>query len=215
MAMARVRMLMFAAVACCFLMGSASAHENETNVKQPIKPINHIVGGSFGWRLPETNKTFYDDWARNRVFAVNDTLVFPYRSGTGTVVQVGKKDYEHCTQKHIKYMFYSGPTSFILHEPGDYYFYNGNGKHCEGGQKLHVRACEGVQGSSGTKFSFKINLAVDRKSSPVTASKGASAPAPSPVVAAAAPAPKASAATTIQNVGVASGLFTILFSLFI
>ena len=70
MTMARVRMLLFAAATSCFclLMGSASAHENAT------VPINHIVGGSFGWQLPENNKTLYEDWTRNRVFGVGDTL---------------------------------------------------------------------------------------------------------------------------------------------
>ena len=52
-------------------MGSASAHENET---KKIMPIDHIVGGAFGWRLPEANKTFYEDWAKPRVFGVGDTL---------------------------------------------------------------------------------------------------------------------------------------------
>lgn len=62
MATIRVRMLMLAAIGCCFLTGSASA-------------MTHIVGGAFGWRAPENNKTsFYADWAFPRTFGVGDQL---------------------------------------------------------------------------------------------------------------------------------------------
>lgn len=53
---------MLAAIGCCFLMGSASA-------------MTHIVGGAFGWRAPENNKTsLYADWAFPRTFGVGDQL---------------------------------------------------------------------------------------------------------------------------------------------
>ncbi|XP_004298873.1 PREDICTED: early nodulin-like protein 3 [Fragaria vesca subsp. vesca] len=214
MTMARVRMLLFAAATCCFclLMGSASAHENAT------VPINHIVGGSFGWQLPENNKTLYEDWTRNRVFGVGDTLTFPYRTG-GTLMQVDRESYHSCKLHKVLWMFFKGPSNFTLRGPGSYYFINALGRHCEQGQKLHVRAEAGKQGSSGTHFSFKITLGVDRKSTPgatlgAAAAPKAVSPAPTDATAAPAPAPK-SAATSIQNVGIASGLFAILFSLFI
>ncbi|KAM5572248.1 umecyanin-like [Rosa sericea] len=207
MAMALVRMLLLAAIVCCFLMGSATA----------FYPATHIVGGGFGWTVPENNKTFYADWSAPRTFGVGDKLVFPFRSGTGNVVMVDKEDYEDCTQKTTIAFYYLGPTTVELSKPGDYYFYSGTGKHCEAGQKLHVKVEEGKQGSSGSQFSFNIKLGVDRKSYVGAAAPKALSPAPSNADAAAAPAPapKASAAATIQNVGIASGLFTILFSLFI
>ncbi|PRQ17492.1 putative cupredoxin [Rosa chinensis] len=197
MAMALLRMLLLAAIVCCFLMGSATANY----------PMAHIVGGSFGWSVPENNKTFYADWSAPRTFGVGDKLVFPFRTGTGNVVTVDKADYEDCTQKTTIAFYYLGPTTIVLSKPGDYYFYSGTGKHCEAGQKLHVKVEEGKQGSSGSQFSFNIKLGA--------AAPKALSPAPSNADAAAAPAPKASAAATIQNVGIASGLFTILFSLFI
>lgn len=33
----------------------------------------HIVGGSYGWRIPNTT-TFYQDWANTRDFAVGDKI---------------------------------------------------------------------------------------------------------------------------------------------
>lgn len=193
-------MLMLAAIGCCFLAGSASA-------------MTHIVGGAFGWRAPENNKTsFYADWAFPRTFGVGDQLVFPYRPGSGNVVVVNKEDFDACTQKNVIYMYFNGPTTVSLTKPGDYYYYSGVGKHCEFGQKLHINVVEGKQGSSGKPLPFKINMATKTKPSAGAPAPEPSSPAPSNDAA----APKSSAASaTIQNVGMASGLLTILFSLFI
>lgn len=35
--------------------------------------LDHIVGGSFGWKLPP-NRTFYEEWARSQTFVVGDKL---------------------------------------------------------------------------------------------------------------------------------------------
>ncbi|ERN01767.1 hypothetical protein AMTR_s00097p00156790 [Amborella trichopoda] len=40
---------------------------------QPAAALTHIVGGSFGWKIPPNN-TFYDQWAKTHTFNLNDKL---------------------------------------------------------------------------------------------------------------------------------------------
>ncbi|KAM1209078.1 hypothetical protein ACFX2I_014758 [Malus domestica] len=185
--MEKIQFAVFMAAAIgCFLMGSVTA-------------FTHIVGGKEGWSVPE-NKTFYEDWAFPRTFGVGDRLVFPYRPGSGNVVVINKDDFDKCTQKNVIYMYYYGPTILTLTAPGDHYYYSGVGKHCEFGQKLHIKVVN-KPGSSGKISPFKL----------VSKVKETTAGAPAPVTDAPAHAP--SSATTIQNVGMASGLLTVFFSL--
>ena len=185
--MEKIQFAVFMAAAIgCFLMGSVTA-------------FTHIVGGKEGWSVPE-NKTFYEDWAFPRTFGVGDRLVFPYRPGSGNVVVINKDDFDKCTQKNVIYMYYYGPTILNLTAPGDHYYYSGVGKHCEFGQKLHIKVVN-KPGSSGKISPFKL----------VSKNTKTTAGAPAPITDAAAPAH--SSATTIQNVGMASGLLTVFFSL--
>lgn len=220
----QLAVFMLAAIGC-FWMGSVSA-------------MDHIVGGSAGWTTPP-NKTFFQDWAFPRTFGVGDRLgkcnslpffpcfslmmfinlsecvvqisVFPYRPGSGNVVVVNKEDFDRCTQKNVIYMYYNGPTIIKFTTTGDNYYYSGVGKHCEAGQKLYVKVVN-QKGSSGKVFPFKL-VSKDTKTAaaPDTA---AAAPAKSSALDAA-PAPAKSSATAIQSAGMASGLLTIFFSLFI
>lgn len=52
--------LVLLAAACCLMVAPTSA-------------IYHIVGGSLGWSVPP-NKTFFEEWAKPRVFGVEDHL---------------------------------------------------------------------------------------------------------------------------------------------
>jgi hypothetical protein len=71
------------------------------------------------------------------------------------VVVVKKEEFEACGQKDVINMYYKGPTILKLREIGDYYYYCGVGKHCEAGQKLHIKIVAG-EGSSGSAFPFKL-----------------------------------------------------------
>ncbi|XP_078431407.1 uncharacterized protein LOC144703170 [Wolffia australiana] len=99
--------------------------------------LDHIVGGSFGWRIPP-NATFYSEWAQNKTFVVGDKLVFMYTPALQNVIEVSKKDFEDCTQKEVIDMHYKGPTVLEITKPGPHYYYCGVGTHCEDGQKLSI-----------------------------------------------------------------------------
>jgi len=165
-----------------------------------VNAMTHVVGGGHGWRVPH-NKTFFDEWAKPRTFGVGDRLIFPYRPGSNNVVVVDKDDFDVCGQKKVINMYYNGPTIVNLTETGECFYYSGVGKHCEAGQKLHIKVVN-EQGSSGKSSpDFKLVGHVDSKT--------------------AAPAPAAlpdhldhnSSATTIHKFCMVSGLLAFLVSL--
>ena len=129
--------LTFVGLMFCVQMHSSSA-------------LIHVVGGKEGWEIPP-NKTFYCDWAKPRVFGLNDKLVFPYREGAHNVLQVSKEDFDKCGHDKVFEQYYKGPTVVQLTKLGDYFFYSGIGTHCEIGQKLHIKVVPGL-GSSGRTF---------------------------------------------------------------
>ncbi|XP_074577508.1 cucumber peeling cupredoxin-like [Curcuma longa] len=98
----------------------------------------HIVGGSYGWKIPPTT-TFYQDWAKNQTFVAGDKLMFLYTSGMQNVV-VGstEDDFATCQQKNVVDILYEGPSTVELTEAGTHYFYCSVGLHCERGQKLKI-----------------------------------------------------------------------------
>lgn len=113
----------------------------------PAAAMTHVVGGSYGWRVPP-NHRFFQEWAKPRTFGAGDRLIFPYRISLHNVLQVSKKDYDHCTQEEMIAQYPDGPTLVSLNKTGDYYYYSGIGLQCEAGQKLHITVVDGV-GSSG------------------------------------------------------------------
>ncbi|XP_038878156.1 stellacyanin-like [Benincasa hispida] len=121
-----------------------------------VNAFTHIVGGSHGWRVPE-NITFFDEWTKPRTFGVGDRLVFPYRPGANNLLAVKKADYDTCGEEAVIHMYFLGPTVLNLTEPGDYYYFDGIGKHCEAGQKLHIQvgSKEGTSGSDPMPFNLE------------------------------------------------------------
>ncbi|PON44313.1 Phytocyanin domain containing protein [Parasponia andersonii] len=171
-----------------------------------VRAMTHIVGGSHGWRVPD-NKTYFDEWAKPRTFGVGDRLVFPSRPCGNNVIWVSKEDYETCTQNNVIQMYYEGPTILNLTQTGDYYFYNGVGKHCEAGQKLHINVGN-KEGCSGNPHPFTL---FDTKEGDTTTVATATA-APSKLP----DAKSHSSAATIRNIGAVSAtLLTFLLSLLI
>lgn len=110
------------------------------------------------------------------------------------MVVVNKEDFEVCGQKNVINMYYNGPTILNLTATGNYYYYCGIGKHCEVGQKLHIKVVKG-EGSSGTPFVLNVLHTLDTST----------APAPALTI--------PSSATNIQNFGMVSGLVAFLFSI--
>ncbi|KAG2709724.1 hypothetical protein I3760_05G254600 [Carya illinoinensis] len=115
-----------------------------------VRAMTHIVGGSYGWRLPSANISFYQDWARPRNFTAGDKLVFLFTTGLHNVVEVKKEDYDECTQKHVIKTYTNGPAIFELTKPGDHFFICGlSNQFCNGGQKLSIRVMNGDTSSDG------------------------------------------------------------------
>ncbi|WJX54036.1 hypothetical protein P8452_39965 [Trifolium repens] len=111
-----------------------------------VSSTTHIVGDSLGWSMPNYIG-YFEDWSKNKTFAVGDTLVFQYNPGMSTVVQVDKNDYGNCTSRNTLRTYFRGNSSVVLDKPGDYYFFCSVGKRCEAGQKLWVN----VQGKPSSQ----------------------------------------------------------------
>ncbi|KAA8528268.1 hypothetical protein F0562_035481 [Nyssa sinensis] len=88
--------------------------------------------------------------------------------GLHNIVEVGKEDFEACTQNKVIEIYYKGPTILNFTQPGTHYYYSGIGTQCELGQKLSVTVVRG-KGSSGRTRRHLLELM---------------APAPSPSTAA-------------------------------
>ncbi|PKA66668.1 Early nodulin-like protein 1 [Apostasia shenzhenica] len=118
-------------VALAFFLGASEAHKD------------HIVGGSFGWKIPP-NATFYQEWAAAKTFVINQMLmanlraVFLFRIGVENVLEVSAEDFEKCGNTNVIDMYYEGPTIVDLTSPGPHFFFSGVGLHCEEGQKLAI-----------------------------------------------------------------------------
>ncbi|GMY07396.1 uclacyanin 1 [Fagus crenata] len=122
----------------CFLTGQVGA-------------MTHIVGRSFGWRIP-ANISFYQDWAKPKNFTAGDKLVFLYTTDLHNVLEVKKEDYDACTHKHVINKYDSGPTIFEVTKPGDHYFICGLKNNCQSGQKLSISVMKGNTSSGGGLF---------------------------------------------------------------
>lgn len=123
------------------------------------------------------------NWIRTRTY-VRTHAVFPYRSGANNLVAVKKADYDTCGEEEVIHMYFLGPTILNLTEAGDYYYFDGIGKHCEAGQKLHIQvgSKEGTSGSDPMPFNletFGIHTSLDPALPPPAAAPAATATQPS------------------------------------
>ncbi|RWW30972.1 hypothetical protein BHE74_00013716 [Ensete ventricosum] len=99
---------------------------------------SHTVGGSSGWTIPP-NATLYPDWAASQTFAVGDTLVFDFVTGTHDVMEVAKSDYESCSAANpIGSTITTGPATVSITSTGEHYYICGFTGHCAAGQKLSI-----------------------------------------------------------------------------
>ncbi|CAA6665899.1 unnamed protein product [Spirodela intermedia] len=100
--------------------------------------LDHIVGGSSGWRLPPTPPSTVNGPAIRPSSSAISWVLFMYTSGLQNVLEVSEKDFEECTQEEVVDMYYAGPTVLEITKPGPHYYYSGIGTHCEDGQKLSI-----------------------------------------------------------------------------
>ncbi|MED6155315.1 hypothetical protein PIB30_003914 [Stylosanthes scabra] len=146
------------------------------------------VGGSAGW-VPNPSQS-YNQWAGNNRFQINDTLVFKYKKGSDSVLQVKKEDYEKCNKSNPIKKFTDGNTEFTFDHSGPFYFISGQDDNCNNkAQKLIVvvLAPRGTTPTPPTPSSPK-----SPSPAPSSGSPPVPAPTPAPTPAGNSPAPSVS-----------------------
>ncbi|KAL3323276.1 hypothetical protein AABB24_040406 [Solanum stoloniferum] len=94
------------------------------------------VGGKDGW-VPKPSVD-YNTWSQHMRFIINDSVLFKYKQGADSVLEVSKDDYDKCnTSNPIKKME-DGNSIFTLDRSGPFYFISGNKDNCDKGQKLQI-----------------------------------------------------------------------------
>ncbi|CAI8606935.1 unnamed protein product [Vicia faba] len=94
------------------------------------------IGGTDGWSLnPSEN---YNEWSGRNRFQVNDVLVFKYKKGSDSVLEVTKEAYDKCNKTNPIKKLEDGNTEFTLDRSGPFYFISGTDQNCEKGQKLNL-----------------------------------------------------------------------------
>ncbi|XP_078151543.1 early nodulin-like protein 15 isoform X2 [Carex rostrata] len=94
------------------------------------------VGGREGWVLHPSES--YSDWAGRNRFQVNDTIVFKYKSGEDSVLEVSQQDFDQCNLSNPIQKMDTGDSVFKFDRSGPFFFVSGTGDRCKQGQKLVV-----------------------------------------------------------------------------
>ncbi|MFS7936095.1 putative Phytocyanin domain, cupredoxin [Helianthus anomalus] len=99
----------------------------------------HIVGGPFGWHVPN-NKYFFDIWSINEgVINVNDVLVFNFPTGVHNAAVVSLSAHDRCDGSDVYQMYPSSPARVPLNLPGLYCFISTIGSDCQSFMKMIVK----------------------------------------------------------------------------
>ncbi|KAI3675378.1 hypothetical protein L1987_84968 [Smallanthus sonchifolius] len=94
------------------------------------------VGGKDGWTLHPSES--YSQWSSRLRFIVKDNLHFKYDSGSDSVMEVSRGDYDSCNTNSPITTLTGGDSVFNLNRPGPFFFISGNKSNCDQGQKLTV-----------------------------------------------------------------------------
>ncbi|XP_061364655.1 umecyanin-like [Gastrolobium bilobum] len=112
---------------------------------QSTEAADHTVGGSTGWiSSPSGGASFYSNWASSITFKENDVLVFNFATGSHTVAEITKTNFDSCNMNQNIQVLVTSPARFTLNRTGEFYFACSISGHCNSGQKLSVK----VTGSS-------------------------------------------------------------------
>ncbi|KAI7745449.1 hypothetical protein M8C21_019597 [Ambrosia artemisiifolia] len=115
-------------------------------VPSTVAQTRHVVGDTFGWRVPSDGNANYTNWASRQTFNVGDTLFFNFTTGFHDVTEVSENAYGPCTATAPISSHPNGPTTLNLTTAGSHYYICTVGTHCQLGQKLMIT----VAGSSST-----------------------------------------------------------------
>ncbi|KAB2618608.1 stellacyanin-like [Pyrus ussuriensis x Pyrus communis] len=103
---------------------------------------NYTVGDDLEWTIPPAGSVAYSTWANTKRFQINDTIVFKW-SGSHTVAEVSKADYENCSNSNPLAFYDSSPASITLTSNVTRYFICTVGNHCSDlGQKVTIKISE-------------------------------------------------------------------------
>ncbi|KAL8129598.1 hypothetical protein V2J09_018753 [Rumex salicifolius] len=100
---------------------------------------SYTVGDSTGWIVPSSS-SFYTSWASKDTFKVGDDLVFNFQSGSHTVAEVSKADYDSCSSSNAIKSESTGPATLQISSAGAHYYICTINGHCSAGQKLSITA---------------------------------------------------------------------------
>ncbi|KAL4565593.1 hypothetical protein LXL04_029695 [Taraxacum kok-saghyz] len=93
-----------------------------------ISAKEYIVGGANGWTLDFD----YQDWAKDKIFTVGDTLVFNYVPTAHNVMKVDGNGFQQCIiTPSSNGTLTSGRDVISLKTPGKKWYICGVLKHCE------------------------------------------------------------------------------------
>ncbi|CAH2036371.1 unnamed protein product, partial [Thlaspi arvense] len=137
-----------------------------------------VVGGSKGWTVP-TDHQLYNQWAEQRRFQINDSLLFVYRPNQDSVLQVTRDAYDSCNTDAATAKFTDGHTSFTFDRSGPYYFISGNKENCHKNQKLVIIVMADRSSSNTTPPSPSPSPSVESSPSPTYTGTFEITPAPS------------------------------------
>ncbi|XP_059290185.1 early nodulin-like protein 2 isoform X4 [Lycium ferocissimum] len=80
----------------------------------------------------------YNSLSQRLRFQINDSVLFKYKQGGDSVLEVSKDDYDKCnTNSPIKKME-DGNSMFTFDRSGPFYFISGNKDSCNKGQKIQI-----------------------------------------------------------------------------
>ncbi|XP_061360629.1 early nodulin-like protein 1 [Gastrolobium bilobum] len=96
------------------------------------------VGGKDGWVVKPSE--YYNQWAQENRFQVNDILYFKYKKVDDSVLVVKKEDYFSCNNNNPIHKMDDGNSTFLLDRSGHFFFISGNVDNCKNGQKLIIFA---------------------------------------------------------------------------
>ncbi|TXG66368.1 hypothetical protein EZV62_007643 [Acer yangbiense] len=100
-----------------------------------VMATEYIVGDDKGWNLNFKSQ----DWAKDKVFYVGDTLVFNYIVGNHSVFKVNGTGFNDCIVPSPELGLTTGNDTIPLKAPGNKWYICGVKKHCaDHGMKLAI-----------------------------------------------------------------------------
>ncbi|KAK1418473.1 hypothetical protein QVD17_27618 [Tagetes erecta] len=103
-----------------------------------VAQTRHVVGDTFGWRVPTDANSNYTTWASGKTFRVGDTLVFNFATGAHDVAEVTEAAYGPCNLANPIILITTGPADVVLNATGNHYYVCTIGPHCNLGQKFSI-----------------------------------------------------------------------------